>query len=170
MISTKYGKTRDSTVRRQVDRGVVETSMSSSQDVLSILVATDVHLGCWETEPDRNGDSYNSFEEILQLATEHKVDLVLLAGDLFHYAKPSPSATLRCITLLRNYCLGDTPISFRVITLPFVISQITRENFTTRFNLTFTYLLEFKRLVLILLCCLCLGFGYRVEAARRFEC
>lgn len=52
-------------------------------------------------------DSFNTFEEILQLAKAHEVDFILLGGDLFHENKPSPYALHQCMSLLRKYCLGD---------------------------------------------------------------
>ncbi|KAL1116443.1 hypothetical protein AAG570_004917, partial [Ranatra chinensis] len=55
-------------------------------------------------------DSFNTFEEILQLAQDKDVDFILLGGDLFHDSKPSPLCLHKCITLLRKYCMGDKPI------------------------------------------------------------
>jgi len=52
-------------------------------------------------------DTFNTFEEVLQLAVKHKVDFILLAGDLFHINQPSVASLERCISLLRTYCLGD---------------------------------------------------------------
>lgn len=52
-------------------------------------------------------DSFNTFEEILQIADQKKVDLILLGGDLFHDNKPSPKCVHRCLALLRRYCMGD---------------------------------------------------------------
>lgn len=101
------------------------------EDVINILVATDIHLGYAERDPERgkhcninNGrsdsanlttnyislllffilgqDSFNAFEEILQLASSSKVDFILLGGDLFHDSKPSPTCLHKCITLLKK--------------------------------------------------------------------
>lgn len=47
-----------------------------------------------------------AFEEILQHARENEVDFILLGGDLFHDTKPSQNVLLKCMELLRNYCLG----------------------------------------------------------------
>lgn len=52
-------------------------------------------------------DSFNTFEEVLQLAKEHNVDFILLGGDLFHVNQPSMTSLERCVSLLRTYCLGD---------------------------------------------------------------
>lgn len=60
-------------------------------------------------------DSFNTFEEILKIAVENEVDFILLGGDLFHDAKPSPYCFTKCLELLRKYCLGDKPISIEFL-------------------------------------------------------
>ncbi|KAL6065853.1 Double-strand break repair protein [Balamuthia mandrillaris] len=87
----------------------------ASADTLRFLVATDNHLGYAEKDPIRGDDSFNTFEEILQLAQFHKVDAVLLGGDLFHDNKPSRRTLFRTMHLLRKYCLGDNPISIQIV-------------------------------------------------------
>lgn len=52
-------------------------------------------------------DSFNTFEEILQLANDKEVDFLLLGGDLFHENKPRPHILRQTTDLLRKYCLGD---------------------------------------------------------------
>lgn len=52
-------------------------------------------------------DTFNTFEEVLQLAVNHQVDFILLAGDLFHVNQPSVASLERCISLLRTHCMGD---------------------------------------------------------------
>ena len=79
------------------------------EDTMTILVATDVHLGYMEKDVVRGNDSMTTFEEILQAAQKNKVDFVLLGGDLFHENKPSRKIMHECITLLRKYCMGDRP-------------------------------------------------------------
>ena len=56
---------------------------------LTFLVATDVHLGHKEKHPVRNNDSFEAFEEVLQMAKKKKVDFLLLGGDLFDEVNPS---------------------------------------------------------------------------------
>uniref|UniRef100_A0A1B0GJN6 Mre11 DNA-binding domain-containing protein n=1 Tax=Lutzomyia longipalpis TaxID=7200 RepID=A0A1B0GJN6_LUTLO len=80
------------------------------EDVIKILVTTDNHLGYAEKDSIRGDDSFIAFEECLQKAHEHNVDMILLGGDLFHIANPSQNSFNRCIKLLRNYVLGDSPI------------------------------------------------------------
>ena len=53
-------------------------------DTICILVATDNHVGYAELDPIRKEDSWRSFDEVMSIARERDVDMVLLAGDLFH--------------------------------------------------------------------------------------
>ena len=53
----------------------------------------------------------NTFMEILELARDAEVDFILLAGDLFHENKPSRGVMHQTIALLREYTMGDKPIS-----------------------------------------------------------
>lgn len=85
------------------------------EDTLKILIATDVHLGYLEKDAVRGGDSYNTFKEILEYAKKLQVDFILLGGDLFHENKPSRRCLHSCITLLRQYCMGDNPIQFNIL-------------------------------------------------------
>lgn len=50
----------------------------AGDDTLRILVATDNHLGVNEKDPIRGNDSFETFEEILQIAKERQADCVLL--------------------------------------------------------------------------------------------
>ena len=79
-------------------------------DTLSVLIASDTHLGYNEKAPIRGDDSFNTFDEIFRIAVEKKVDMVLLAGDLFHENKPSRKSLKRCMEILRDHCLGDREV------------------------------------------------------------
>lgn len=59
----------------------------------------------------RGQDSINTFREILEIARDAEVDFILLGGDLFHENRPSRSCLHQTIALLREYTLGDKPIS-----------------------------------------------------------
>lgn len=81
-------------------------------DTFKILLATDIHLGYAEkneilSEKRKNiflftnfrnfvkftaDDTFNTFEEILEIAHSRDVDLILLGGDLFHDANPSSNS------------------------------------------------------------------------------
>ncbi|XP_022609551.1 double-strand break repair protein MRE11 [Seriola dumerili] len=85
------------------------------EDTFKILIATDVHLGYLEKDAIRGNDSYNTLDEILKCAKTNQVDFILLGGDLFHENKPSRRCLHNCITMLRQYCMGDTPIHFNIL-------------------------------------------------------
>jgi double-strand break repair protein MRE11 len=75
------------------------------------MLATDNHIGYAEKDPIRGQDAMNTFREILELARAEEVDFILLAGDLFHENKPSRGVMFQTIALLREYTMGDKPIS-----------------------------------------------------------
>ncbi|KAF5022919.1 hypothetical protein F66182_5038 [Fusarium sp. NRRL 66182] len=81
----------------------------SEADTIRILVATDNHVGYEERDPIRKDDSWRTFDEILNLARTEDVDMVLLAGDLFHDNKPSRKSLYQVMRTLRQNCLGMKP-------------------------------------------------------------
>ncbi|KAK8129816.1 DNA repair protein rad32 [Apiospora kogelbergensis] len=84
-------------------------------DTIRILVATDNHVGYGERDPIRKDDSWKSFDEILRLARKEDVDMVLLAGDLFHENKPSRPAMFQVMRSLRKNCLGMKPVQLQFL-------------------------------------------------------
>jgi hypothetical protein len=86
-----------------------------SSDILKILVASDMHLGYGERDPIRGEDSFETFAEVFQIALEQQVDMVLLAGDLFHDNRPSRKSLQRCMEVMRDYCLGDRKVDMEVV-------------------------------------------------------
>ncbi|KAJ1915005.1 meiotic recombination [Tieghemiomyces parasiticus] len=97
-----------------MNQGVVADSQDR-RNALRILLATDNHLGYMEKDPIRGDDSFLAFEEILRVARDQEVDMILLGGDLFHDNRPSRKTLHTTMRLLREYCLGDRPcaIQFR---------------------------------------------------------
>ncbi|CAG4984870.1 unnamed protein product [Colias eurytheme] len=87
----------------------------SPDDTLRILIASDIHLGYQENDAVRGDDSFIAFEEVLSSAVQYDVDFVLLGGDLFDHAKPSPSCMYKCTEIIRKYCFGDKPINIEVL-------------------------------------------------------
>ena len=82
------------------------TPTSEEDSVLKVLLSTDNHLGYNERDPIRGMDSFAALEEVLSLARQNKVDLVLLSGDLFHDNKPSRKTlhTVRlCVFIVRSW-------------------------------------------------------------------
>jgi double-strand break repair protein MRE11 len=71
--------------------------------------------GVWEKDEIRKDDSFDSFEEVLQMAVQQNVDAVILGGDLFHDNKPSRPTIIRAIDLFNKYCLSDSPVQFQVV-------------------------------------------------------
>ena len=83
--------------------------MGLDPDALRVLIATDNHVGFEETDPIRGDDSWRTFDEIMTIAKDRDVDMVLLGGDLFHYHTPTRKSMLHVIQSLRFNCLGDKP-------------------------------------------------------------
>ena len=63
----------------------------------------------------RGDDSWRSFHEIMCLAKERDVDMVLLAGDLFHENKPSRKSMHHVMRTLRQNCMGDKPCELEML-------------------------------------------------------
>ncbi|XP_043247930.1 double-strand break repair protein MRE11 [Colletes gigas] len=98
---------------------------NNADDTFKILIATDIHLG-YDYNKKRGMDSEDSFvtfEEILQHGKKHEVDFILLGGDLFHDTKPSQTAIIKCMELMRKYCLGPREIKIKFLSDPEVIFQ-----------------------------------------------
>ncbi|KAM0451574.1 hypothetical protein ACHAPV_009914 [Trichoderma viride] len=78
-------------------------------DTIRVLIATDNHVGYEERDAIRKDDSWRTFDEIMTLARTEDVDMVLLAGDLFHDNKPSRKSLYQVMRTLRKNCLGMKP-------------------------------------------------------------
>ena len=91
------------------------------------MVSTDNHVGYNERDPVRGDDSWKSFEEVMGLAQDHDVDMVLLAGDLFHENKPSRKSMFHVMESLRRHCFGDRPCELEML-------SDASEQFTGTFN------------------------------------
>ncbi|KAI2487889.1 Double-strand break repair protein mus-23 [Pyrenophora tritici-repentis] len=84
-------------------------------DTIRILVATDSHVGYNERDAERKDDSWKTFHEVMCLAKEHDVDMVLHAGDLFHENKPSRKSMYQVMRSLRMNCLGEKPCELEML-------------------------------------------------------
>lgn len=95
-------------------------------NTIRILIATDNHVGYAERDPIRGNDSHTTFNEIMELAKERdvnhfhfydnkKVDMILLAGDLFHDNKPSRKAMYQVMRSVRLNCLGEKPCELQIL-------------------------------------------------------
>ncbi|OJI96629.1 hypothetical protein ASPVEDRAFT_182449 [Aspergillus versicolor CBS 583.65] len=96
-------------------------------ETIRILVSTDNHVGYNERDPIRGDDSWRSFHEVMCLAKERDVDMVLLAGDLFHENKPSRKSMYQVMRSIRMNCLGDKPCELELL-------SDASENFQGAFN------------------------------------
>lgn len=88
---------------------------SSDADTIRILVSTDNHVGYNEEDATRGDDSWKTFDEIMILAKERDVDMVLLAGDLFHDNKPSRKSMYQVMRSLRTNCYGEKPCELEML-------------------------------------------------------
>ncbi|XP_076765796.1 double strand break repair nuclease mre11 [Xylocopa sonorina] len=98
---------------------------SNEDEEMKILIATDIHLG-YQYNKKRgidSDDSFTTFEEILQYGRQYEVDFILLGGDLFHDTRPSQTVLIKCLELLRKYCLGPREIKIEFLSDPNVIFQ-----------------------------------------------
>lgn len=84
-------------------------------DTISILIATDNHVGYAERDHIRGDDAWKTFHEIMEIAKARDVDMVLLAGDLFHENKPSRKSMFNVMRSLRLNCLGDKPCEIQML-------------------------------------------------------
>lgn len=84
-------------------------------DTLRVLLATDSHVGYNERDPIRGDDSWKTFHEVMCLAKDRDVDMVLLSGDLFHDNKPSRKAMYQVMKTLRQNCYGEKPCEIEVL-------------------------------------------------------
>jgi double-strand break repair protein MRE11 len=87
----------------------------AAADTIRIMVSTDNHVGYGERDPTRGDDSWNTFDEIMTIARERDVDMVLLAGDLFHDNKPSRKAMYHVMSSLRKNCFGEKPCELEML-------------------------------------------------------
>ncbi|KAM0717111.1 hypothetical protein Q7P37_006963 [Cladosporium fusiforme] len=88
---------------------------AASPDTIRVLVSTDNHVGYNERDPIRGDDSWKAFDEVMCLAKERDVDMVLLAGDLFHENKPSRKSMYQVMRSLRMNCFGDKPCEIEML-------------------------------------------------------
>jgi len=99
----------------QRQRSIAANEVTVEADTIRILVATDSHVGYNERDPIRGDDSWQSFHEVMCLAKERDVDMVLLAGDLFHENKPSRKSMYQVMRSLRMNCFGDKPCELELL-------------------------------------------------------
>ncbi len=72
-------------------------------------------MGYAERDPERGDDSWKSFNEVMCLAKERDVDMLLLAGDLFHDNKPSRKSLNNVMRSLRMNVYGEKPCELEML-------------------------------------------------------
>jgi len=72
-------------------------------------------VGYAERDPERGDDSWKSFNEVMCLAKERDVDMLLLAGDLFHDNKPSRKSLNNVMRSLRMNVYGEKPCELEML-------------------------------------------------------
>jgi len=84
-------------------------------NTIRVLVSTDNHVGYNERDAIRGDDSWRTFDEIMALAVSEDVDMILLAGDLFHENKPSRKSMFQVMRSLRENCYGAKPCELEML-------------------------------------------------------
>lgn len=87
-------------------------------DTIRILITTDNHVGYNENDTITGDDSWQTFHEIMSMAKDYNVDMVIQGGDLFHVNKPSKKSMYQVIKSLRTYCMGDKPCELELLSDP----------------------------------------------------
>lgn len=88
------------------------------EDTIRILITTDNHVGYNENDPVTGDDSWKTFHEILMMASNNNVDMILQSGDLFHVNKPSKKSLYQVMKSLRLSCMGNKPCELELLSDP----------------------------------------------------
>ncbi|CAD6639345.1 CEI_1a_G0042250.mRNA.1.CDS.1 [Saccharomyces cerevisiae] len=101
-------------------------------DTIRILITTDNHVGYNENDPIIGDDSWKTFHEVMMLAKNNNVDMVVQSGDLFHVNKPSKKSLYQVLKTLRLCCMGDKPCELELLSDPsqvFHYDEFTNVNY-----------------------------------------
>lgn len=88
------------------------------EDTFRILLTTDNHVGYMENDPIRGDDSWQTFNEILKIAQDEDVDMVVQGGDLFHVNTPTKKSYYHVMRILRQHCWNGKPIEYKLLSDP----------------------------------------------------
>lgn len=91
----------------------IAVPLGEEMETYKILVTSDLHLSerIWKHRPIE-GDSFYSWMQIQDAASEHKVDAVILAGDLLDKRKNSSESVTRLLQGLSRITAKNIPIIF----------------------------------------------------------
>ncbi|MFX0134150.1 MAG: exonuclease SbcCD subunit D [Candidatus Hodarchaeota archaeon] len=86
----------------------------NNNNSVSFIHASDIHFGCQQYRNYyRSNDFIHAFEEILSFAVVHKVDFILLCGDVFTSLDILPEKMNKIVKILndfKTYTKGSIPI------------------------------------------------------------
>ena len=71
-----------------------------------IGIFSDTHIGVFPLDPELNRDSFESFEESLQLLVKNGADIIIHAGDFYDRIDPAPWIRNKAIGILRSTITG----------------------------------------------------------------
>ena len=115
-MSSSEGDGAPQSTSERATRGMPRFSVDNN--TMRVLISTDNHLGYAERDPVRGNDSFAAFEEIMYLAQKFSVDMVLIAGDLFHENRPTRHTMHKTMEIMRRYCMGPNPVKIRMLSEP----------------------------------------------------
>lgn len=81
---------------------------------LKVMFATDLHLGYKSQHKIRSNDSFLALQELLQLAQQHDVDILLIGGDMFDVAQPSQDIIYNTMKIMQPFVFSDRFIKFSI--------------------------------------------------------
>ncbi|QLG71157.1 hypothetical protein HG535_0B01950 [Zygotorulaspora mrakii] len=102
------------------------------ENTIRILITTDNHVGYNENEPITGNDSWKTFQEIMMIAKNNKVDMIIQGGDLFHVNNPTKKSLYQVMKSLRLACMGDKPCELELLSDPskvFHYNEFTNVNY-----------------------------------------
>lgn len=100
------------------------------EDTIRILITTDNHVGYNENDPITGDDSWKTFHEVMDIAKEYQVDMILQSGDLFHINKPTKKSMYQVMKSLRSTCMGNKPCELELLSDPASVFN-SNDDFTT---------------------------------------
>ncbi len=93
---------------------IYSKSQKENRNSVKFIHASDIHLGCQQYSNDhRSEDFIRAFQEILILAIKHRVNFMLLGGDVFTSLELLPEKLLKIVNILRDFEIstkGSIPI------------------------------------------------------------
>jgi DNA repair exonuclease SbcCD nuclease subunit len=81
-----------------------KSQIRSENEIVKFIHASDIHLGSHQYRNEERADDFlRTFEQILSLARIHKVDFILLGGDVFTSLEMLPGRLTRIINILQDF-------------------------------------------------------------------